>query len=226
MSPDAADRPAQGGDVGGRAPWALAGLVLAAGAGRRYGRPKALVVDGAGVGWIERAVAMLVEAGCRDVVVVLGAEAASARGLVPAAARVVEATDWAEGMGASLRAGIREVIDRGGVDALVVTPVDTPDAPAAAVDRVLVGLDAAGGVRSAALAQAVYGGRPGHPVVIGRDHWSAVAESARGDRGARAYLVEHGALEVDCSELWPGDDVDRPDGQPGGDVDRPDVRTR
>ena len=61
----------------------VVGVVLAAGAGRRAGGPKALRRDAAGVGWVERAVVRLEAAGCGSVLVVLGAEAEEARRLVP-----------------------------------------------------------------------------------------------------------------------------------------------
>jgi nicotine blue oxidoreductase len=48
----------------------VTGIVLAAGAGTRYGMPKVLADEG---GWLRRAVAALVDGGCDDGVVVLGA---------------------------------------------------------------------------------------------------------------------------------------------------------
>jgi CTP:molybdopterin cytidylyltransferase MocA len=59
------------------------------------------------------------------------------------------------------------------------------------------------------LRQAVFGGRPGHPVLIGREHWTAVADALAGDRGARGYLVAHGVDEVECGDLFDGHDIDR-----------------
>jgi molybdenum cofactor cytidylyltransferase/nicotine blue oxidoreductase len=59
-----------------------------------------------------------------------------------------------------------------------------------------------------ALAYAAYDGSPGHPVLIGRDHWAAVATSVRGDVGARPYLVAAGADAVECGDLWAGADRD------------------
>jgi CTP:molybdopterin cytidylyltransferase MocA len=59
-----------------------------------------------------------------------------------------------------------------------------------------------------ALARASYHGRPGHPVVLGRSHWVAIAETARGDSGARDYLATHAAALVECGDLASGVDVD------------------
>ncbi|MEH3069009.1 MAG: NTP transferase domain-containing protein [Aeromicrobium erythreum] len=104
----------------------LHGLVLAAGAGRRLGRPKATVVDADGEAWVARAVRVLREGGCDPVHVVLGADADTARALVPPDARVVVADDWAEGMSASLRAGLRAVAATT-ADAVMIHLVDLPD---------------------------------------------------------------------------------------------------
>ncbi|MGA9312006.1 MAG: NTP transferase domain-containing protein, partial [Pseudonocardiaceae bacterium] len=74
----------------------IAGLLLAAGAGRRYGMPKALVDGGA---WLRRAVATLTDGGCDSVLVVVGAQADQVLPLVPETAATVLAADWAQGMG-------------------------------------------------------------------------------------------------------------------------------
>ena len=71
----------------------IAGLLLAAGAGRRYGMPKALVDGGA---WLRRAVATLAAGGCEQVLVVVGAQADEVIPLVPDSASTVVAADWAE----------------------------------------------------------------------------------------------------------------------------------
>jgi CTP:molybdopterin cytidylyltransferase MocA len=180
----------------------LAGLVLAAGAGRRYGSPKALVSDAGGTPWLLLAHDLLAGAGCTDVTVVLGAEADRARGLVPAGARIVVADDWRTGMAASLRAGLVAVASSD-AEAVLVTLVDLPGLPVAVAQRVA---ERASG--PTVLAHAVFGGRPGHPALIGRDHWDALTASLSGDRGARAYLTAHGAAEVECGDLASGDDVD------------------
>jgi CTP:molybdopterin cytidylyltransferase MocA len=208
--------------TGGR----VVGVLLAAGAGTRAGRPKALVRDPDGTPWLERGCAALLDGGCDVVVVVLGARAGEARGLVPADPRllVVVAGDWAEGLAASLRAGLAaaagpevaralaEAADGAGGGAeearcALVSLVDLPGLPPAAVARLL---DGEGARSASALRQAVFGGRPGHPVVIGRDHWAPLAATLHGDSGARSWLHAHGAERVDASDLWDGADVDRP----------------
>lgn len=182
------------------------GLLLAAGAGTRMGRPKALVVDPDGTSWLVRAVTALRDGGCERVTVVLGAAADRARPLVPEGCTVVLAEDWAEGMSASLRAGLRALEDTG-TEAAIVTLVDLPDVSAAVVSRVL-----AAGAGPASLVRATYDGRPGHPVVLGREHWFGVRAAATGDVGARDYLANHALVEVECGDLARGHDVDVPHG--------------
>lgn len=174
----------------------VAGLLLAAGAGTRYGGPKALVD-----GWLPGAIGALRDGGCSPVTVVLGAAADEARRLVPSGVSVVVADDWAEGMGASLRAGL---LSLGDSDAVLVHLVDLPDVGSSVVRRLL------GMASASALARATYGGVPGHPVLLGRDHWAGVAAAAVGDQGARDYLRRHKVDEIECGDLAEGDDVDVP----------------
>lgn len=182
----------------------VAGLLLAAGAGTRMGRPKALIVDADGTSWLARGVAVLHDGGCDEVTVVLGAAAEEARALLPDDVAVVVADDWAEGMSASLRAGL-ESLEDSKADAALVSLVDLPDVTAAVVHRVL-----AAGADRAALIRTTYDGRPGHPVVLGREHWFGTRAAAVGDRGARDYLAHHALVEVECGDLATGRDVDGP----------------
>ncbi len=187
-------------------PRRVSGLVLAAGAGTRYGQPKALVVGGDGIPWIARAVAALRGGGCESVTVVLGAGADAAAELVPREATVSVVSDWANGLSATLRSGLRGAA-ASRFDAVVITPVDTPDLPASAVRRVI---DAAGSRMRDALIQATYDGMPGHPVLIGAAHLEAIAAQLRGDSGARRALVARGVLDLECGDLWSGVDLDAP----------------
>lgn len=186
------------------------GIVLAAGAGTRYGMPKALVVGPDGIPWIVRAVETLLAGGCAQVVVALGAERAAAARLVPAGGgrvEIVEVADWADGLSATVRAALASLAASDavrGVSAAVLVPVDTPGLPPAAVARLAAGADAG------TLRRAVYDGVPGHPVVIGRAHWAALAASLGGDQGAGPYLTAHGAERIECGDLWDGSDIDAP----------------
>jgi molybdenum cofactor cytidylyltransferase len=174
------------------------GVLLAAGAGTRYGHPKALVP-----GWVATAVTALADGGCAQVLVVLGAQSERARALVPDGVQVVVAADWAEGMSASLRAGLTaaRAVD---ADRAVLHLVDTPDVGAEVVARVLA--------TGAPLARAAFGGRGGHPVLLGREHWAGVLAAATGDHGARDFLRGRtDVLAVECGDLATGDDIDTPE---------------
>ncbi|WP_425828009.1 nucleotidyltransferase family protein [Streptomyces fractus] len=183
----------------------VAGLLLAAGGGRRLGgRPKALLQH-RGRPLVEHAVRTLRAGGCDPVHVVLGAAAGDVRArAVLEGCQVTENPDWEEGMGSSLRAGLGALADTSASAALVLL-VDQPGIGAAAVARVLAAYDS-----PATLAAAAYGGERGHPVLFGRDHWTGIAASASGDRGARAYLKERaGVLElVECGDIAEAYDID------------------
>lgn len=190
------------------------GLLLAAGAGRRMGSPKALVHDPDGTSWLRRSVRALTDGGCTRVVVVLGAGSAEARVLLDGLpVEIVVADGWADGMGASLRAGLAAV---GHGDGALVSLVDLPDVGPAVVARVLaglahdVGLAGDAGMASAAkLARAAYGGQPGHPVWIGASHVEPLMMTLHGDEGARAYLQAHDVTLIECGDLATGADVDQ-----------------
>jgi nicotine blue oxidoreductase len=178
----------------------VVGLLLAAGSGERFGGPKALARDDDGTSWLLRSVQALRP--CAEVVVVLGAEAEAAAALLPMSVVRVRADDWAEGMAASLRTGL-SALDSTAHDAALVSLVDLPDVDAAVVARL-----AAATTGTGVLARAAYDGVPGHPVLIGRDHWAGVVETATGDRGARDYLAAHEVALVECGDLATGVDVD------------------
>lgn len=175
------------------------------------GGPKALVRDPGGVTWVVRTSRLLVAAGCSRVLVVVGAAADQVRAeLAAEPVEVVEATDWTEGMGASLRSGLTVLRSDARPDAVLVVPVDVPGLTAAVIRRV-----AAAGNRIA-LVRAVYGGQPGHPVLLGRDHWDGVIATARGDEGARVYLKQHEVVEIEGADLAEGADVDTAEQLPEG----------
>jgi CTP:molybdopterin cytidylyltransferase MocA len=188
----------------------IVGVLLAAGAGRRAGGPKALRVDADGTSWLLRSIAVLCDGGCDAVIVVLGCQAARARDLLVKSRvaadpmiTVVEAPDWVQGMGSSLRSGL--VAARSApCRAVLVHLVDLPDVTAEVVRR-LIRQTPPG---TASLARVTYGGRPGHPVLIGRDHLETIMVGLTGDSGAKGYLARHGAHSVECGDLASGQDHD------------------
>ncbi len=174
----------------------VGGLVLAGGEGSRFGDTKQLArLDGRPL--LEHALATVV--GLEPRVVVLGHEAQAilaAVDLQGAAAVVCE--DWREGQAASLRCGVRAL---GDVDAVVVVLGDQPRITLDAVAAV-----AAEGAGAAAV-RASYGGRPGHPVLLGRELLARVGE-LRGDVGFRELLGGVDVREVEVGELADPVDID------------------
>jgi CTP:molybdopterin cytidylyltransferase MocA len=189
---------------------AVVGIVLAAGAGLRLGldSAKPLVTDSEGRTWLERSVDVLHDGGIPLVYVVVGADAAAVGAVVPRGCRTVFAADWEEGMGASLRSGLGAVQrDCPEAAAAVVMLVDTPGVGSDVIRRLVEW--AHGSARMTdSLVRATYGGEPGHPVLIGREHWYGVLSTAAGDRGARDYLRAASVDTVECGDLGSGDDVD------------------
>ena len=180
--------------------------MLAAGGGRRYGGPKALVRHEGSL-LVERAVTTVRDGGCSPIVVVLGASAAEVRAQAKLGdATLIDNAGWKSGMASSLRVGL-DAVAATDADAVVVLLVDTPGVTAEAVRRVAQksGRDA--------LVAATYGPRRGHPVLLGRDHWAGVSTLATADVGARAYLTARSASvqTVPCEDVADDTDMDFPE---------------
>jgi CTP:molybdopterin cytidylyltransferase MocA len=158
----------------------IAAVVLAAGAGSRFGGPKQRLL-------LPRVLDAVRASRVDEVVVVAGAYPLDLD--VP----VVECGEWKRGPGASLRCGLRVLPPE--TAAAVVVLADGPDLSPAAVDRVVdAWREGAGDVVAAS-----YGGNRGHPVVLGRAAWPLVP-----DEGARALEP----VLVPCDELGSPGDVD------------------
>lgn len=184
---------------------AVAGLLLAAGGGRRMGVPKALVeVDGQPL--VERCARALADAGCAPVLVVLGARAADARARLDTSATVVINPDWPSGMASSLRAGLGALPED--ARSVAITLVDQPRIGAEAVRRLVAAWE-----RGARAAVATYDGRQRNPVVLDRSLWAEAAAAATGDTGARALLRARPELvtPVPCDDVADPYDVDVPE---------------
>ncbi|MGW1712105.1 nucleotidyltransferase family protein [Streptomyces sp. NPDC002156] len=183
----------------------VAGLLLAAGGGRRLGgRPKALL-EHRGRLLVEHAADALRAAGCTPVHVVLGARADDVRerAVLPGCV-LVDNPEWAEGMGSSLRAGLASL--RGTpARAVLVSLVDQPGIGPEAMARVLAAYTS-----EKSLAAASYGGTRGHPVLFGAAHWGGIAAVAVGDRGARDYLRAHddAITLAECGDVAQAYDID------------------
>ncbi|MFW0795997.1 NTP transferase domain-containing protein [Gordonia sp. CPCC 205515] len=182
-----------------RGPATVGGVVLAAGAGSRYGEPKIGAHQGE---WLRLAVAALAAGGCEDVVVAMGARVVEP----PPGASTLSVPDWSVGLSATVRRALDAASERGWA-AMVLHVVDTPDVGPEVVARLL----ATTGADRAALARAVYDGGPGHPVYLGADHFDAVGATLSGDTGAGRYLAAHTdvVVGVECGDLATGVDHDQ-----------------
>jgi molybdenum cofactor cytidylyltransferase len=180
----------------------VAGLVLAAGGGTRFGGRKQLApVDGRPM--LEHALAAMAAAPVEPVAVVLGADADEICEHVDMhGAEPIRCFEWELGQAESLITGI-DALDRVGADAVVVTLGDQPRISAQAIAAVVDGRGDFQAVR------AVYGGTPGHPVLLERSLFEGV-RSLSGDVGARDLLGNVRVNEVPCDGLGDPTDVDTP----------------
>ena len=182
-------------------------MLLAAGQGSRFGRPKALVeLDGQTLA--ERGVTLLRAGGTDPVLIVTGAAEVELR--PEHQARTVYNAEWRTGMGSSLRAALRALteLETGPeIGAVVVALADQPLVGAEAVGRLIAAYRAGAGV-----AVAAYGGKPRNPVLLAREHWPEVIATATGDQGARAFLRARPELVtlVECGDTGRPDDIDTP----------------
>jgi CTP:molybdopterin cytidylyltransferase MocA len=176
------------------------GLILAAGAGSRFsGGPKQLADLGGRplLDWALEAQCAVTE--LERIILVVGARGEEILGAVELGrAEAVICKDWATGQSASLKTGMRALADS---DTVIVTLGDQPLITAVTIRRFL---------GEPAGTRAVYRGKPGHPVVLGREQLPAI-EALAGDSGARALLS--GGREIECADLSPrgGCDVDTVD---------------
>jgi CTP:molybdopterin cytidylyltransferase MocA len=190
----------------------VAGVLLAAGEGSRFGQPKALV-ELNGQTLAERGVGLLRAGGADPILVVTGAVPLELDGTL-----TVDNPQWRTGMGSSLRAALQALAgaepgpgagagaDRD-VGAVVVALADQPLVGAEAVARLIAAYRDGAGV-----AVAAYEGQPRNPVLLAREHWPEVIATATGDQGARTFLRAHPGLVtlVECGDTGRPDDIDTP----------------
>jgi CTP:molybdopterin cytidylyltransferase MocA len=205
----------------------VAGVLLAAGEGSRFGRPKALVeLDGQTLA--ARGVNVLRTGGADPILVVIGAAQVNLDGI-----HTVYNEQWRTGMGSSLRAALRALTDAKGAEGpqdrtAATLPVDVGAVVVALADQPLVGTDAVARLIAAyrggaSVAVAGYDGKPRNPVLLAREHWPEVIAAATGDQGARAFLRARPELVtlVECGDTGSPDDIDT-----AADLDRVAARYR
>jgi CTP:molybdopterin cytidylyltransferase MocA len=179
----------------------ICGLVLAAGAGTRFGEQSKLLADLEGRPLLEHAVAAqcaVVE--LERIAVVLGAAAEEILARVDfMRAEPVLCPRWSEGQAYSLRCGIEHLSRAGHVNRVIVTLGDQPRVGSELIGRFL---------GEPPGSRAVYGGMPGHPVVLGPVQLRAIS-GLRGDQGARELL--QGGKTIECGDSSAVRDVDTPE---------------
>ena len=189
----------------------IPGVVLAAGDSTRMGRPKALLPIGQPPQpFVERVARTLLQGGVDDVIVVVGALAAQIANALQAGAvpvRVVENRGYARGQLSSLVTAL-EAVDRPGVRAVVVLPVDMPLVSPDTVRTVLQAYRS----NPHPIVRPCHEGRHGHPVVFDRSLFGDL-RAADPALGARVVIASHEefALEVEVGDPGAYRDIDTPE---------------
>ncbi len=190
-----------------------AAVVLAAGRSSRMApRNKLLIPDAAGRPMVTRVVDSVLGSGARPVLVVLGHQATDVEAaLAGRPVRFVPAPDFAEGLSASLRAGIAAVPEECG--AALVCLGDMPLVSARVLDRLIEAHDPDEG---RTIVQPTFGGQAGNPVLWDRRHFEAIGRIT-GDRGARVLMGElaEQVVEVEVGEDGVLRDFDTPESLEG-----------
>ncbi len=182
----------------------IAGVILAAGASTRLGRPKQLLSLG-GEPLIRHVIRRALDSRVDDVVVVLGAHADDVqRAIADLHVITVRNPEFAAGQSTSLRAGVAWA-RIAGVAAVVVLLGDQPEIETAFIDRVIE----THRERGAPIVQALYAGTPGHPVLFALPLFAEL-ETVHGDEGARSVIRRHAAdlCRVRVADSPPPADID------------------
>lgn len=188
---------------GGLQGWSA--LILAGGAGRRFGGGK-LLADLDGTPVIRRVADRAAEVGFAEVVVVTGADDAGVRAALNGlAGRIVHAADWADGMAATLRTGIAALAPE--CPGVCVFLGDMPLAPVHLCGALIGDADTAGYA-----ARPRFAGKPGHPVAFTRAAFGDLM-ALHGDTGANALLAQRaaGVAYSDTDDAGALLDIDTPE---------------
>lgn len=183
----------------------MSAIVLAAGAGSRFGGDK-LLAPYKGRPLIEAALANLAGTPVDETVVVVGEGSERLReACEPYAVRVVANPDWARGQSTSVRAGLAACAGSPETRAAVVLLADQPLVGSGAVERLVEAFE--GGAK---VAVATYGGEPRNPVLFSREAWPLLLRELSGDEGARGFVRGHPELVeyVACDGVGNPADVD------------------
>lgn len=181
----------------------VAAVLLAAGAARRFGSQK-LLHPVAGAPLVRHSAESLLSAALEAVLVVVGSDAHAVRAALDGLpVRIVEATDWEEGMAASLRAGVGALGDD--VEAVVIALGDEPSVGAGVIDPLV----AAWRTGAALVVAPTFGGAQRPPVLFDRALFPELL-ALRGDHGARRVIARDPArVQLVPLDLPEPHDVDR-----------------
>jgi molybdenum cofactor cytidylyltransferase len=182
-------------------------VVLAAGASTRMGTPKQLLqFDGQTL--LRRAASVALEAGCRPVMVVTGANATASRKVLRGLdVREVENQQWESGMGSSIRVGVEALVTLNPRSAAVVLMVC--DQPFVTRETV-VGLVRSHRETTCSIIASRYGGSYGVPALFSRTHFAELMK-LKGAGGAKTIIQTHlrkvhfvpfpeGKIDIDTSD--------------------------
>lgn len=163
-------------------PVRIVAVILAAGEGRRIGRPKALLPIRGGT-FLGACASLFARPAVASIVAVVGCDAARVAATAPGLT-TVENPRYRDGMLSSVLRGL-DAAEAAGAEAVLLHPVDHPLVDPATVDRVIAALEA-----GAAITVPSHEGRRGHPAGFARLSWPAL-RAASPAHGARAVLAEH-----------------------------------
>ena len=184
----------------------VAAVVLAAGAGSRFGTGSLKpLAQFKGRPLVVHSLDAAVASGLGPVLLVVGKDGDEVASVAPSGIEVVHNPRWATGIASSLHAALMHLADRGIVHACAIGLADQPLVGAEAWMRLGDAYDSGAG-----LAAATYGGLRGNPVLVGRDLWPE-ALTLVGDSGARQLFGRHEVVDIDCSDTGSCIDVDTPE---------------
>ncbi len=186
----------------------IGALVLGAGQSRRMGGPNKLLLEVGGRPMIRHAVEAALEGGLREVVVVTGHERERVEeALAGLAVRFVHNPDYAQGLSASLKRGVRGLDPS--LDGILVCLADMPRVTAGHLRRLIRAFNP---VEGRSIVVPTHRGKRGNPVLWARAYFPAMRE-LEGDVGAKHLLGEHAGelVEVELEDEAPLVDIDTPE---------------
>lgn len=182
-------------------------LIVAAGESKRLGTPKQLL-QFEGQSLINRLINIVSGAGSFPITIVLGAEAAAIQAQLPDAnLHVVINEDWREGMGSSIRFGLKQMIKAdANLDGALILVCDQPFIKSKSVQS-LIQMQKSTGLPMAAC---FYEGIVGTPAVFHQSMFSDLLKLT-GDTGAKNMMMdkmsdvaklnfEKGVIDIDTIE--------------------------